>query len=499
MMFKKIVASLTLICVIVCVQGCYSKQLIDRRELRTHPGYEISTVVTVDGNVFEFAPDAVLTDSIVRGITKDGAFKEIPLSQINMVYIRKFNPVTSCLTAIGVTSAVIGIGFLIILATKESCPFVYSFNGEQYIFDGEPYGGAICEGLQRTDLCKLEHLRPVDGEYRIQLANEVNETQYTDEFKLWVVDHSPEVDVIQDAKGNLYTVAARHRPLMVVDSRGENLHAWLSEKDLLVWESDMLDKDPKNDADLRDTLFLAFLRPPQAEKAKPIVLGCNSLWASQMLMRMVALCGSHVKQLYEKLKNPGASAQRDAWCNWTEIYALHVYIWANGDWVRRGVIIGSGPFIAEERIVPLDLEGVEGDTVKIQLAPPTGFWQFNSFAMDYSAEVPFEMQEISASSMVGHNGKDLCATLESADRKYYVMPDIGQHAVFTFPVPALKPDNERVVFAKVSGYYEMHLNASGPPRFDKIHRILSEPNYVVKFALEEYHKWHNELVSKFRD
>lgn len=496
MVFRKIIVSLTLSCFILCIQGCYSNRLISRKALEHHPEYQISAIVTVDGAVFEFAPEATLQDSMIVGFLKYDGLKEVSLSQVKTVYIRRMDPVTSCLTVIGVSAAAVGIGFLILLLTKESCPFVYSFNGEQYIFDGEPYGGAICEGLQRTDLCKLDHLRPVDGEYRIQLANEVNETQYTDEFKLWVVDHRPEVDVIQDAYGNLYTAAARHKPLMVVDSRGENLHCWLSEKDLLVWESDVLNKDPNNNSDLRDTLFLTFLRPPHVEKAKLIVHGCNSLWASQMLMRMVALCGGHVKQFYEKLKNPSASAQRDAWCNWTEIYALHVYIWANGDWVRRGEIIGSGPFVAEERVVPLSLEGVEGDTVKIRLAPPTGFWQLNSFAMDYSAEVPFEFQEISASSMVGHDGTDLCAVLESSDRNYYVMPEVGQHAVFTFPVPTLKSDKERVVFAKVSGYYNMHLNANGPPRFKKIHRILSEPDYVVRFSLEEYFKWRSRYVSK---
>jgi hypothetical protein len=406
-----------------------------------------------------------------------------------MVYIREFNPMTTCLTAFGVTAILGAVGFMIILATKESCPFVYSFDGEQYILDGEPYGGSICEAFKRTDLCRLDYLRPIDDQYLLQLANEVNETQYTDEFKLWIVDHPPEVDVIQDAQGKLYTVKDLHKPVAAVDRRNEDLLNWLSKKDMLFWESNIINRNAGNNSELRDTLVLTFLRPPDAWEAKLVVHGCNTLWASQMLMRMVGLCGSFVDQFYEKMKDPESLTQREKWADWTDIYALNVDIWSNGQWVQRGKIIGCGPFVAEERIVPLSLDGVEGDVVKIRLAPPIGFWQFNSFAMDYSVDVPFQMQEISASSMIAHDGMDLCATLESSDGRYYVTPEIGQHAFLSFPVPEQAADKDRTIFAKVSGYYEMHLNASGLPQLAKIERILTEPDYVIKFSLEEFEKW----------
>ncbi|UCG31023.1 MAG: hypothetical protein JSV53_03885 [candidate division WOR-3 bacterium] len=492
---KRIVASVTMVCMLVCMFGCYSKRLIYRAELEDHREYKISAVVTQEGDYFEFEPSAVFTDSMIVGKLAGGGFKEVPLDQVKMVHIKVVDPATSCLAAIGVTTAAIGLGLLIILATKECCPFVYSYDGEQYIFDGEPYGGAICEAFHRTDLSRLEHLIPIDGEYRIQLVNEVEETQHTDEFKLWIVDHPPEVNVIQDAKNNLYSVGTLQKPLYAISGNEEDEYVWVSESDMLWWESDIRHKTPDNDADLRDTLYLSFLRPPDSDIAKLVVHGCNTLWASQMLMRMVALFGSYVEQFYEKMDDPGLLTQRDDWEKWTEIYALNVDVWVNESWDHRGKIIGGGPFMAEQRIVPLSLEGVVGDTLKIRLAPPSGFWQFNSFAVDYAEPVAFEMKEISAMSMVGHDGDDLCAVLESSDRNYYVMPEVGQRAYLTFPVPELKPGRGRTIFAKVSGYYEMHLNARGMPQMAKIKRILTESDYVVRFALEEYQKWLDEQVT----
>ena len=101
----------------------------------------------------------------------------------------------------------IAIVFLIALATKESCPFIYSFDGEKYVFDGEPYGGAICPALERTDYCLLENLKPFNNQYLLQLTNEVDETQYTNEFKLWVVDHPKGIRIVPDINGKLFTIS----------------------------------------------------------------------------------------------------------------------------------------------------------------------------------------------------------------------------------------------------------------------------------------------------
>ena len=77
----------------------------------------------------------------------------------------------------------------IALATKQSCPFIYSWNGSEYVFDAEPYGGAVTRGLERDDYSELENLRAENGLYRLMVTNEVPETQYTNLMELQVVDH----------------------------------------------------------------------------------------------------------------------------------------------------------------------------------------------------------------------------------------------------------------------------------------------------------------------
>jgi hypothetical protein len=55
--------------------------------------------------------------------------------------------------------------FILILAIlalifKESCPFIYTHNGENYQFAGEIFSGAIQPGLERHDYLVLPELKP---------------------------------------------------------------------------------------------------------------------------------------------------------------------------------------------------------------------------------------------------------------------------------------------------------------------------------------------------
>jgi hypothetical protein len=109
----------------------------------------------------------------------------------------------------GVAVGTIVVIAAVVAATKQSCPFVYSWDGTRYVFDAEPYGGAIARGLEKDDYSELGQLREADGRYKLRMTNEVDETQMTNLTELWVVDHPAGTRVVPDIQGKLHTVAAR--------------------------------------------------------------------------------------------------------------------------------------------------------------------------------------------------------------------------------------------------------------------------------------------------
>jgi hypothetical protein len=119
----RIVKIIMTVFVIIFLLGCHSKDFISRGEIEAYPEYPIYMVITVDGEVFEFEPGAVLKDSTIVGTLKDGTFVEISIKQVNMVYAEKFDRSRSGAaflfgtgtTVLAVTFAVLGIGALVLM------------------------------------------------------------------------------------------------------------------------------------------------------------------------------------------------------------------------------------------------------------------------------------------------------------------------------------------------------------------------------------------------
>ena len=189
---KRMVA--IVLAVLLCLgSGCHVQRV---RQLPptnvTQPEKEtIVGVTTLKGEEFSFdPPGASIRDKTLYASVKKTPY-ELPLDQVQRYWVERKELSKS--RTIGLVAAVavgaIVIAAVIVAKTKQSCPFVYSWDGTQYVFDAEPYGGAITRGLEKDDFTPLDRLREQDGLYRLKLTNEVDETQFTNLTELWVVDH----------------------------------------------------------------------------------------------------------------------------------------------------------------------------------------------------------------------------------------------------------------------------------------------------------------------
>lgn len=437
---------------------------------------------------FDARRPRVTPDSILA-FAADGTPYAAALADIDRILVawEETDPVASLAASVGVAVAVVAGLAAVVALTKESCPFVYSWDGERFVFDAEPYGGATTRGLERADYSELEHLVAAGGEYRLQVTNEVDETQYTNLFELWIVDHEPGTRVVAGPDGMLHTVRAPMPPTAVRDAGGRDLTPWLTETDHLIWEHL---PEVTETGDLRQDLVMTFPKPEDNHEGKLIANVTTGLWGSHMIRLLLEMRGTAVGDYYAFVDDvPQAAALVEAWNLREELFALKLYVKEPTGWEERGVLPAGGPFIAEHRAIRLDLSRVRGDSVQIRLRPPVGFWALNSFAMEYSTDQPASATVVPPKYAKTQDGRNVLSSLLTADELYYEMPTKQDRAELLFDAPDPVPGHDRTVFLHSQGYYRLHLLADTPPDLERIREIEQVPDATVRLAVERYAEW----------
>jgi hypothetical protein len=444
-----------------------------------------------DGSEVRLTRVRLRQDRLV-GYTARGSEQEIELASIQSVLVKKNDYYLGILGAgvLGIAAwLTIGMSTAPSPPPSESCPFVYSFDGERFILDAEPYGGAICQALKRTEWCGLEHLQEADGFYRVLITNELEESQYTDEMKLVIVDHPEGVEIGPDAAGRIHTFVQPVAPLRAVQNEGKDISGLVLEKDRKIWASRYEDDPSSRNTGLRDELVFEFAKPRDAQKVKLLVNASTDFWGSRVAKEFLTLFGYGISDWYSAVNARGAEFHKVmSWYMREELYLLHVKVETPTGWKVRGIMYGGGPFVAEDKAYVLDIADVTGETLRIKLTPPTQFWNIDFLAVDYSDDMEVDVTEIAPASAGARKNPAIDELLASLDDRYFVMPRTGDSVELVFPAPAGKPGLGRSILLKASGYYDIRLPAEGEPQMDLIKTILAEPGSTLGYALKTYQR-----------
>lgn len=125
---------------------------------------------------------------------------------------------------------------------KGSCPYIYTWNGQQYTFFSDclwaaPLGLQSAPGkfipCREWEYLKIpsDFMKPIDGEYRIQLTEELREAAYFDLIELYAIDHPAGVEIFTNekvgppfiAEPGIHTVGNPQLPVSATDMYGKDV------------------------------------------------------------------------------------------------------------------------------------------------------------------------------------------------------------------------------------------------------------------------------------
>jgi hypothetical protein len=389
------------------------------------------------------------------------------------------------LSGLGVAALAFVTLMIIVLATKESCPFIYAYDGEKYRFIGEIYSGSIHPPLERHDYLALPGIKPVQGEYRLKISNEIREIQNTNLAELEVYDHPQGVEVLVDKYGKHQTIADAQAPVSASNLLGEDVKSRIGVRDTLSYLGDGLGKDQAQE----DGLILRFDRPKGAASAKLVIRAKNTFWLDYIFGKFHDLFGIAYGRWQEKQKSASADGLR-RWMLEQKI-PLIVSVQRNGEWEMRDYYNLTGPMAYRDDVLCLDLEGLGEGPVYVKLEAGSLFWEIDYVGMDFSRDLPVQRTVISLKTAVNEKGEDVKDLLSADDGKYYIQPEIGNQAILAFNA-LLGSSGARTIVLHSKGHYQILRNPSGRPdreyleSFREKGQLAKFSNQLIRSYLERY-------------
>jgi hypothetical protein len=410
-------------------------------------------------------------------VLQDTGYVEIPATDIKEIRIIDHNnaaTVTSYL--FGTVGVVLGAALLIaiiVALTKSSCPYVYADNGETFIFEGEMYGGAIMQNMERADYVPLPHIKANDGQYRIRISNELKEKQYTNFAHLLTVNHPVGTQVLLDRDGVPQLIANPQAPVQATSTKGEVITDILLNKD----QKPYLFDDP--DSDLNQ-LKLNFNKP-DAEHAKLVLRTKNTLWGDYLVGEFYELFGTSYDNWMQKQSEVPASERVQKYND--HQLPLSIYLKTLDGWQLIERIPTVGPMAYRDFVISLPSDAITDEQVEIKLETGFMFWEVDYVALDASSNEALTTNRILPMHATGQG--DVLAMLAEDDNQYLEQFNVGDVATLSYEAPPVKKGAQQSVFLHTKGYYEWIRDYQDLPRIGELQKFKT-PGYMATFSRAKY-------------
>jgi hypothetical protein len=380
---------------------------------------------------------------------------------------------------------------LIALIIACNCPHVYAEapDGSRQL-EGSLYSGAVYPVLERSDYLPLNHLQPIDNQYKIWLVNQEAQRQHTNLAALEVIDHAPGLLPLFDKYGNLHTLSDLQAPFDATDLSGKNVLPEVLAGDQRTFLGDL---DHPN-AEGVERLTLSFAKHKNAKQAKLFIRAKTDPWVDYIYFEFQNALGQYADVVNRKYSQKSA-AQNQAWI---EDQKLPIAVWLEtspGQWIETEHFSLAGASAFREDVLPVDLSMIQGNMLRVRLEFGFHFWEIDRVAIDFSEDQTVQQTTLRPLYAQNEQGQDVTSRLTDDDEQYYDQPNIGDEASLRFEVPTLAAGQERSLVLRAKGYYEvLHQKAPGYPGLSRLNAWKKE-NALPKLSVTRWKSAKSLVIS----
>ncbi len=418
----------------------------------------------------------------------------IPISEVERIAVIDKNVGRTIINIVGSTLGVLALATIIVALTKSSCPFIYSYDGENYVFNGELYPGNIIRDAQINDYLKLNDLCENDGFYKIRISNELLEVQHTDLVELILIDLPQGSEVLVDPAGNPLVIQHPKSPIKAI-SNGRSV---LQQIKLYDDESEFTFNSLSDKENDLSSMKLIFQKPDQTESINLKLTVKNSMWLDYIFGKFNEKFGSYYPTFQKQQQN--FTVEKSISWQDSQHIPLFIYVKRNGNWILEEKIYSTGPLAFRDIGLKINISDIETDHIEIKLETGFMFWEVDYASISEGINSEIKSRSISAFRAVSEKGTEVSRLLQKSDDQYLTQEKPGEFVDVFYEAPEISKGNQRSIFIKSKGYYNYTRNYEGTPDLRELLKF-KQAGYFTKFSKTSYDQifntWELEKTSDY--
>lgn len=380
------------------------------------------------------------------------------------------------------------------IGSGGSCPFVYSWNGQEYILEAESFGAALGKGLEMNTVSVLNTIKPDADKLKIKITNERPETHFFNAIRLLAVETDDSVTVIADNYNQLWSVKKPVASILAKDHSQRNVTLTLAEPDRMYYESDMKGAAPGGKYE--DMVELHFPNPTHAQNGSVIIEAINTKFSISAFNYLFGFLDEQSIEFTDAIDNdPEMIAILNQWLHDA---SLSVSVWNGTDWEITGALLPEANEIPFSRLIRVTAPPAARDTLKIRLTSLTDVWKLDAVTIDWGYANPLRTKEIRLQTAIHSSGNDVSKELWKNDDQYIVNFPPNE---ILLSCNAVKPvHGKKIVYAldargylyewigysdSVSGHHS-HPNIFPSGKLSYVKSLLRNKHIVLPFIYEEW-------------
>lgn len=401
-----------------------------------------------------------------------GSELELRFTDIQKIEIIEANIGMSVLTSTVVVVTSYMATMIIAILIMCNCPHAYTFDGQDWVYTNSLYTGAVHQALERYDFKTLRDYNQTQTSYVIQLRNEQDEIQYTNELKLLAAYHPVGTTVVLDQQGQVYCFSQKIKPIWTQDDNQRDRTDEIKTADQLAFSFDASDQSKFAH------LYASFETSQINSSAVMVIRAKNSNWGGFVYKQFTELFGDkYANWVQHNADKTNAELARNI--DKTGIL-LDVEIKNGKHWERIDQIQLVGDLAYNNVAVKIPSKYLNKNLLEVRLKCGFRFWEIDELYLAQSNEKDIEVIEYPASGST-----DVYNKLASNDDQYFEHRQ-GEPTLQLY-FEGLKNQN-RSLFIKSKGYYRSFKNYEGRPDYKTLLSIRKDGG-LSAFSMAQFEEY----------